>query len=54
MSALSLYAAVLLIDYKVSSRRGAKLGRTNISRADIKHDYIILGAVYRLGMLYTD
>jgi len=54
MSALSLYAVVLLVGYKVSSKYKARLRGTNISRADIKHKYIILGAIYGLGILYTD
>ena len=45
---------VLLVGYKVSNRRRARLGGTNVSKADIKHDYLMLGAIYRLGMLYID
>ena len=40
--------------YKVSSKRPAKLGGTNIGRVDIKQDYIILGTIYRLKILYID
>lgn len=45
---------MLLVGYKVSSRYRARLGGTNINRADIKYDYVILGAIYGLGMLYMD
>jgi len=54
MSAFSLYIVVLLIGYKVSSRYRARLKGINISRADIKHNYIMLGAIYGLGILYID
>jgi len=54
MLALSLYAVVLLVGYKVSSRCKARLGGTNVNRADIKHDYVMLGAIHGLGMLYVD
>jgi len=53
MSALKLYTAVLLVGHKVSNRRLARLGGTNISRADIKQDYIMLGVIHKLGMLYA-
>ena len=45
---------MLLVGYKVSSKCRARLKGTNISKADIKHNYIILGAIYRLRILYTD
>jgi len=45
---------VLLVGHKVSSRHRARLGRTDVSRADIKHDYVMLGAIYGLEMLYAD
>ena len=38
----------------MSSRRPARLGVTDASRADIKQDYIILDAIHGLGMLYAD
>jgi len=52
MLALRLYTVVLLVSYKVNNRCLARLGGTDISRVDIKQDYVILGVIYRLGMLY--
>ena len=52
MLALKLYTVVLLVGYKVSNRRLARLGGTNISKVDIKQDYIMLGVIYGLGILY--
>jgi len=54
MLALSLCTVVLLISYKVNSRYRARLGGINVSKVDIKHDYIMLGAIYGLKMLYID
>jgi len=53
MSALRLYIVVLLVGYKVSNRCLARLGGTNVNKADIKQDYVMLSAIYRLEMLYT-
>ena len=52
MSALKLYIVVLLVGYKVNNRCLARLKGINVSKVDIKQDYIMLGAIYKLGILY--